>query len=68
MKRFHASLYENTKKEKYYDIPGGTSASTTINRKDFGFAWNQSLETGGVLVGDDINISLEVEMVRFQPK
>jgi hypothetical protein len=29
-----------------------------------GFNWNQALETGGVLVGDDVRISLEVELVR----
>ncbi|HLG19202.1 MAG TPA: YceI family protein [Bdellovibrionota bacterium] len=37
------------------------SAATTINRKDFGLTWNQTLEAGGVLVGDDVEITLEVE-------
>ncbi len=37
------------------------SATTTINRKDFDLTWNQTLETGGVLVGDEVEISLEVE-------
>jgi polyisoprenoid-binding protein YceI len=40
-----------------------TSASTKINRQDFGVAWNQKLDTGGVVVGDDVNITLDVEMV-----
>jgi polyisoprenoid-binding protein YceI len=39
----------------------GFSATTTINRKDFGLNWNVALETGGVLVGENIKISLEVE-------
>ena len=39
------------------------SASTKINRQDFGVAWNQKLDTGGVVVGDDVNISLDVEMI-----
>jgi polyisoprenoid-binding protein YceI len=39
------------------------SASTRINRQDFGVAWNQKLDSGGVVVGDDVNVSLDVEMV-----
>ena len=35
-----------------------------INRKDFGLTWNSPLETGGVMVGDEIKISLEVELTR----
>jgi polyisoprenoid-binding protein YceI len=42
----------------------GLSASTKINRKDFGLAWNSALETGGVLVGEDISISLEVQFIK----
>jgi polyisoprenoid-binding protein YceI len=37
------------------------SAVTKINRKDFGLTWNQALETGGVVVSDEVNINLEVE-------
>jgi polyisoprenoid-binding protein YceI len=40
------------------------SAKTKINRKDYGLNWNAALETGGVLVGDDVKISLEIEAVR----
>ena len=39
------------------------SASTKINRQDFGVAWNQKLDSGGVVVGDDVNITLDVEMI-----
>jgi polyisoprenoid-binding protein YceI len=42
----------------------GYSASATINRKDFGLEWNVALEAGGVLVGDDVRITLETELVR----
>ncbi|MDI2585998.1 YceI family protein [Psychrobacillus sp. NEAU-3TGS] len=38
------------------------SAETKINRKDFDLVWNQALETGGVLVGEDIKISVELEL------
>lgn len=43
----------------------GYSTSTTINRKDFGLHWNQALETGGVLVGDEVKISVELELVHL---
>ena len=39
----------------------GFHAATTVNRKDFGMQWNEVLETGGVLVGDEIEITLDVE-------
>jgi polyisoprenoid-binding protein YceI len=42
----------------------GFSAKTKINRKDFGLNWNQLLETGGVVVGDEVKINLELELVR----
>ena len=38
------------------------SADTKINRKEFGLTWNQALETGGVLVGEDIKITVELEL------
>lgn len=40
------------------------SATTKINRKDFGLVWNAALETGGILVGDDVTITLDVEFVK----
>ena len=42
----------------------GFAAATTINRKDFGLTWNQALETGGVLVGDEVKVVLEVQATR----
>jgi polyisoprenoid-binding protein YceI len=42
----------------------GLSATTKINRKDFGLTWNSPLETGGVLVGEEVSISLEVQFIR----
>ncbi len=43
----------------------GASATTTLNRKDFGLTWNAALETGGVLVGDEVKITIDVEAVRI---
>jgi polyisoprenoid-binding protein YceI len=42
----------------------GFSATTRIKRKDFGLTWNAPLETGGFAVGDDITITLELELLR----
>jgi polyisoprenoid-binding protein YceI len=42
----------------------GASATAKINRKDFGLTWNQALELGGVLVGDEVQIVIEVELVK----
>jgi polyisoprenoid-binding protein YceI len=40
------------------------AATTKINRKDFGLTWNAALETGGILVGDEVTINLDVEFVK----
>jgi polyisoprenoid-binding protein YceI len=42
----------------------GFSATTSINRKDFGLTWNQALETGGLLVADRVDIEIELQAVR----
>jgi polyisoprenoid-binding protein YceI len=42
----------------------GASARTKIRRSDFGMRWNAALEAGGVLVGDEVSIELEVELIR----
>lgn len=44
----------------------GFSAETKVDRRDFDLTWNQALETGGVLVGHDIEISLQVQAVLEQ--
>jgi polyisoprenoid-binding protein YceI len=42
----------------------GLSAATKINRKDYGLNWNAALETGGILVGDDVNITIEAQFIK----
>jgi polyisoprenoid-binding protein YceI len=42
----------------------GVSATTKINRKDYGLTWNAALETGGLLVGDEVTITLDVQFVK----
>lgn len=51
-------------KDPWGAIRRGAVANTKINRKDFGLVWNKALETGGVVVGDEIAITLEVEMIK----
>ena len=46
----------------------GFSAKTTINRKDFGLHWNAALEAGGVLVGEKVEITLEIEAIQAAEK
>ncbi|PWT95461.1 MAG: hypothetical protein C5B53_11450 [Candidatus Melainabacteria bacterium] len=41
----------------------GASASTKINRKDFGINYNKTLDNGGVMVGDDVRITLDIELI-----
>jgi polyisoprenoid-binding protein YceI len=42
----------------------GLSATANINRKDFGWTWNAALETGGILVGEEVTITLDAEFVK----
>ena len=42
----------------------GLAATTKINRKDFGLTWNAALETGGILVGDEVAITLDLQFVK----
>ncbi len=51
-------------KSPWGSYSAGFTAQTTINRKDWGLEWNQVLETGGVLVGEEIRINIELELIR----
>lgn len=52
---------EGVGKDPWGNDVAGFSGSTKINRKDFGLVWNAALETGGVLVGEDVKIKIEIE-------
>lgn len=51
-------------KDPWGNEKAGFSINGKLNRKDFGLVWNAALETGGVLVSDDVRISCEVELVK----
>jgi polyisoprenoid-binding protein YceI len=55
-------------KDPMGSIRRGASASTKINRKDFGLTWNKAIEAGGVAVGDEVAISIEVELIKAADK
>jgi len=58
--------FEGRTKDPWGGERVGFSASGKIDRRDFGLTWNQLLETGGVTVGNEIKIGLEVEAVRVE--
>ena len=51
-------------KDPWGGVRVGAHATAAINRKDFGLLWNKALEAGGVLVGDDVAITIDVELVK----
>ena len=56
--------YEGSGKDPWGGERAGFSATTTIDRKNFGLEWNKALETGGLLVGDKVELTLEIEAVK----
>ncbi|HZE08089.1 MAG TPA: YceI family protein [Gemmatimonadaceae bacterium] len=56
--------YEGRTKDPWGGERVGFSASGKIDRRDFGLLWNQALETGGLVVGNDVKISIDVEAVK----
>jgi polyisoprenoid-binding protein YceI len=56
--------FAGTGKDPWGNERAGFSARTAIDRKQFGLSWNAALETGGVLVGEKVEISIELEAVK----
>jgi polyisoprenoid-binding protein YceI len=56
--------YSGLMKDPWGNTKIGLSLNGTINRKEFGLTWNAALETGGVLVGEDIKLNAEVQFVK----
>jgi polyisoprenoid-binding protein YceI len=42
----------------------GASATTKIKRSDFGLTWNAALETGGIMLGDDLKLEIDVSLIK----
>ncbi len=49
-------------KDPWGGLHRGTTATATLNREDFGLAWNKAIESGGVVVGKDVKIELQLEL------
>jgi polyisoprenoid-binding protein YceI len=56
--------YAGQVKSPFGHVSAGFTASTMIDRKDWGLTWNKPLETGGVLIGDELEINIEVELIK----
>ncbi len=59
--------YNGQAKSPWGTTSAGFNATTKINRKDWGLNWNVALETGGVLVGEEVTIEIELEIVKQVP-
>ena len=57
-------VYSGQAKDPMGGVHAGFSANTAINRKDWGLTWNVALEAGGLLVGEEVKLALEVEVVK----
>ena len=62
--QFNVEGLSSPAKDPWGNTRLGLSATTRISRKDFGLTWNTALETGGILVGDDVSITLEVQFIK----
>jgi polyisoprenoid-binding protein YceI len=51
-------------KDPWGNFRRGATGTARINRKDFGIVWNKTLEAGGVVVGEEVDIYVEVELIK----
>jgi polyisoprenoid-binding protein YceI len=58
------STYLGTGKDPWGNIKGAAEASAKIDRREWGLTWNQALETGGILVSNDVRIDVQVQAVK----
>lgn len=56
--------YSGVMKDPWGNTKAGLSITGKINRKDFGLTWNSTLETGGVLVGEEIKLNVEIQLIK----
>ncbi|MFZ2491804.1 MAG: YceI family protein [Thermoanaerobaculia bacterium] len=58
------AFFEGTGKDPWGGTRAGARATTKIDRREWGLVWNQALETGGILVGNDVRIEIEIQAVK----
>jgi polyisoprenoid-binding protein YceI len=54
-------------KDPWGNTRAGVTASAKVNRKDFGLVWNALTEAGGVVVGDEVKITIDAELIQLAP-
>jgi polyisoprenoid-binding protein YceI len=59
--------YNGATKDPWGNTRAGFSAEGKLNRKDFGLIWNKTLDSGGLVVGDEVQIRLEIECIKAKP-
>jgi polyisoprenoid-binding protein YceI len=59
--------YNGATKDPWGNTRAGFSAEGKLNRKDFGLVWNKTLDNGGLVVGDEVQIRLEIECIKAKP-
>jgi polyisoprenoid-binding protein YceI len=59
--------FKGTTKDPWGNMRAGFVAETTINRFDFGLKWNNMLETGGLVVGKDVRVRVNLELIQSNP-
>ena len=59
--------YNGATKDPWGNTRAGFSAEGKLNRKDFGMVWNKTLDSGGLVVGDEVQIRLDIECIKAKP-
>ncbi len=59
--------YNGAAKDPWGNTRAGFSAEGKLNRKDFGLIWNKTLDSGGLVVGDEVQIRLDIECIKAKP-
>jgi polyisoprenoid-binding protein YceI len=54
--------FDGEVKDPWGNVKGGFSTSTRLNRKDFGITWNKALDTGALLLGEDVDVTINLEV------
>jgi polyisoprenoid-binding protein YceI len=54
-------------KDPWGNEKAGFSTQTTVNRKDYGMIWNAALDNGGVVLGDDVKVTIDLEVLKQKP-
>jgi polyisoprenoid-binding protein YceI len=62
-----AGQYNGATKDPWGNTRAGFSVEGKLNRKDFGMVWNKTLDSGGLVVGDEVQIRIEIECIKAKP-